>query len=136
MNHKDNWQERIAAVLGDDTEVCTRNFIRWRDHLLGNLKLPLRVTGIEDFPWEEPYVMGGWNQKEYEKLKRTNPSHTDEFDLISIRVLGDRRDLFASVRRVSDGRVFDIELSCLETSRNTDSSHTILKDYSVWHCNY
>jgi hypothetical protein len=136
MNNDDNWQERIAAVIGDDTEVCTQNFIRWRDHLLKSLKLPLRVTGIEDFPWEEPYVMGGWDKKEYEKLKKVNPSYTDEFDLISILEPDNSHDLVANVRRVSDGRLFDIDLSWLETTQTSDGSRTILNDYSVWHCNY
>jgi hypothetical protein len=30
-----------------------------RSDVFTPFSLPLRVTGIEDFPWEEPYVLGG-----------------------------------------------------------------------------
>ena len=42
------------------------------------------MTGIEDFQWEEPYVIGGWSQKEYERLKKTQPSYRDHYDLLAV----------------------------------------------------
>ncbi|MGA9539376.1 MAG: hypothetical protein WBR24_26015 [Desulfobacterales bacterium] len=38
-----------------------------------NIEFPCIVTGLEDFPWEEKYVFGHGNKKEYEKLKKDNP---------------------------------------------------------------
>src|SRR5438046_1339446 len=63
-------ERRINAILGDDNGRTDENACRYLDHLRRNLKLPLRVTGTEDFPWEEPYVFGGWSQAEYRRLKR------------------------------------------------------------------
>ena len=68
-------EKRIHAILGDDNERTMQNASRYQSHLLKNLSLPVIVTGTEDFPWEEPYVFGGWSQREYEKLKKTNPLH-------------------------------------------------------------
>jgi hypothetical protein len=79
-------EKRIAAVLGDDDNGKTlQNALRHLAYLKAHLKLPVRVTEIEDFSWEEPYVIGGWDQDEYEELKKTNPSYTDNFDLQDIR---------------------------------------------------
>ena len=132
----DNWEERIEAVLGTDTELSSGNFDKWHAHLLKKLTLPLRVTGIEDFPWEEPYVFGARDADEYEKLKKTNPSYTDEFDLIDIGGPAEEDDLIAEVRRVSDKKVFEIHLSWLHTKDEKCAEHEILNDYSVWQCNY
>ena len=38
-----------------------------------NLQFPLEVTGIEDFDWEEFYILGPGEKKEYERLKKHNP---------------------------------------------------------------
>ena len=132
----DGWEKRVEAVLGDDDELCTRNSQRWRQHLLKNLTLPLRVIGIEDFPWEEPYVFGAWDEGDYEELKKTNPSYTDEFNLIDIGEPGENDDLIAEVRRVSDKKMFDIGLSWLKPTKEDDPAYTIVNDYAVWHCNY
>ena len=70
----DRDERRIHAILGDDNERSIQNASRYQTHLLTHLALPLMVTGIEGFPWEEPYVIGGWDQREYEELKKTNPS--------------------------------------------------------------
>jgi hypothetical protein len=104
-------------------------------HLKKHLSLPLRVTGIEDFPWEEPYVLGGWDRNEYEEMKKTNPSHTDKFDLIDI--LDSESDaLIAKIRRVSDGQTFQMELSWLRCVDKKSPDYVTLNDYSVWHVNY
>lgn len=136
MKDNDNWEERIEAVLGSDTEACPGNFDRWRTHLLKKLTLPLRVTGTEDFPWEEPYVLGGWDADDYEEIKKTNPSYTDEFDLMDIGEVGVEDDLIAGIRRVSDKKVFEIGLSWLQTMDEMNAEYEILHDYTVWQCNY
>ena len=60
----DKSEQRIHAVLGDDNERTPKNSRRYLVHLKKHLSLPLHVTGIEDFPWEEPYVLGGWDRNE------------------------------------------------------------------------
>ncbi len=46
----------------------------YREYLTNNISFPFEVTGIEDFDWEEFYVLGPGSKSEYEKLKKTNPS--------------------------------------------------------------
>ena len=127
--------KRIAAVLGEDDGRTPKNARRYRAYLKKHLAFPVRVTGIEDFPWEEPYVMGGWDQNEYEELKTTNPSYTDEFDLLDILNPG-FDDLIAVIKRVSDGRTFQMELSWLRCVDKKSSEYLALNDYSVWFENY
>ena len=129
------WEKRIRDVLGEDSERCARNAQRWRSHLLKHLPLPIRVTGMEDFPWEEPYVFGLWDEKEYEELKKKQPSYTDTFDLVDISDPEEHDDLVAEIKRVSDGKVFTIGLSWLMTVDRNDPLYTTLNDYSIWHCN-
>ena len=132
----DAHEKRIHAILGDDNKRTMQNASRYRTHLLKHLSLPLLVTGIEDFPWEERYVMGGWDQREYEKLKKTNPSYTDTFELQEIQGPNGYEDLVAKVERVSDGRVFEIGLSWLCCEDEKTEAYKLLDDYAVWHTNY
>ncbi len=132
----DNSQRRIHDVVGEDNARCARNAERWRKHLLDCLPLPIRVTGIEDFPWEEPYIFGVWDTSEYGRLKKTRPSYTDTFDLIDIEGPDDYDDLLARIRRIADSKVFHIGLSWLRTEDKNDLLYTTLNDYSIWHTNY
>jgi hypothetical protein len=128
-------EKRIAAVLGEDNQRTPRNARRYLAYIKIHLPLPLRVTGIEDFPWEEPYVMAGWNKEEYEELKKTNPSYTDKFDLLDI-LNPECGDLIAVIKRVSDGQIFQIELSWLRCNDKKSPEYVILNEYSVWQVNY
>jgi hypothetical protein len=131
-----NWERRIHAVLGDDCARSPENACRYRAYLKEHLALPVRVTGIEDFPWEEPYVLGGLDKKEYEELKKTNPSFTDKFDLLDILDPEENDDLVAVIRRVSDGQTFQMGLSWLKCTDRKCSAYVTLNDYSLWHANY
>ena len=134
-----NEQEiRIAAILGDlDPEVGEATLARYRDYLERHLKKPCRLTGIEDFDWEERYVFGFGEEGEYERLKQTRASYTDEFDFLGFDDYVDtRQGLFVEVRRVSDKKTFSLPLADLEAiDKNTDSYRT-LHDFSVWFVNY
>lgn len=128
-------EKRIAAVLGDDNGRTPTNARRYRAYLKKHLALPVRVTGIEDFPWEEPYVMAGWDQDDYEELKKTNPSYTDKFDLLDI-MNPESDDLIAVVKRISDGQTFRMDLSWLRCVNKKSPEYVTLNDYSVWYVNY
>lgn len=56
----------------------------YREFLKNNLVYPVRLTGVEDFDWEEFYVLGPGSKKEYEMLKKTRLSYTDSYVLNSI----------------------------------------------------
>ncbi len=77
-------EQRIAGILGEDEvpEVTDRTLKKYLVYLQKNLEFPCYLTGIEDFSWEERYVFGDSNQKEYEKLKKTQPSYKDTFECI------------------------------------------------------
>jgi hypothetical protein len=128
--------KRIHAILGDDNARTMRNAERYREYLLKHLSLPILVTGTEDFPWEEPYVCGGRDEKEYEELKKTKPSYTDTFELQALAAPNAFEDVVAKVRRVSDGKRFEIGLSWLSCEDDDSDARTLLKDYGVWHTNY
>ena len=128
--------------------------LKYRKYLLEHLDRKAILTGCEDFPWEEKYVLGGWSRAEYEKLKKTNPSYTDEYELIDI--LQDdlpENDLIAQVKRLSDGKVFEIGLSWLATKKEKKSlrllrrektaprndgteDHQLLDDFATWVVNW
>jgi len=129
-------ERHIHTILGGDNERSMQNASRYRTYLRKHLALPLMVTGTEDFPWEEPYVIGGWDQREYEELKKTNPSYTDTFELQDIQGPNEHEDLIAKVKRVSDGRIFEIGLSWLRCEDEDTEAYILLDDYAVWHTNY
>jgi len=134
-DYMDKSEQRIHAVLGNDNERTPKNARRYLVHLKKRLSLPLRVTGIEDFLWEESYVFGYRDRNRYEEMKKTNPSYTDEFDLIDI-LDPESDDLVAKIRRVSDGKTFQMGLSWLKCVDKKSPDYVTLNDYSVWYVNY
>jgi hypothetical protein len=104
--------------------------------------LPCQVTGVEDFRWEEFYVHGPGNKKEYEQLKKTQPSYTDIYELLEIVLpvrslwqISYEDELGAKVRRVSDKKKFLLALSELKATDKQSNNYQLLDDYSVWFVN-
>jgi len=140
MPDKNAQDLRIETILGDDEDL---NFdeaaAAFFKHLKANLQLPCEVTGIEDFRWEEPYVLGGWDQDEYEQLKKTQPSYEDHYELLEIRPEGwsewmmfYEEDIAAHVRRMSDGKEFILGLAELEATDKKSPDYQLINDYAVW----
>ena len=127
---------RIHAILGDDKERTKHNAERYRDYLVKHLSLPILVTGNEDFPWEEPYVLCVWDKDEYEELKQSHPSYTDTFELIGLEQPNRYEDVMAKVQRVTDGKQFEIGLSWLCCKEQDSDASKLLEDYGSWHTNY
>ena len=128
-------EKRIQAILGDDNKCTLENTNRFCSYMLNHISFPILVTGIEDFLWEEPYVLGIWDEKEYEELKKTNPSYTDTFELQDIELPYIREDITAKLKRVSDGRLFKIGLSWLRCNDKDCDAYTMLDDYNFWYKN-
>jgi len=81
--------------------------------------------------------MGSWRQKKYEKLKQSNPSYTDQFELIELLPPeDDENEIIAKVKRKTDQKIFTIGLSWLEATDKGSSHYQLFHDYSVWHINY
>ena len=78
-------EQNIAEILSNpDLSVNEDNIATYFLHLKNKIQYPCLLTGSEDFSWEEPYIFGGWDRREYEKLKKTNPSYKDIFELIGL----------------------------------------------------
>src|SRR5437867_5652934 len=82
MKSEDIQESRIRTVVGDEDELDFEEAVgRFYDHLKKNLRFPFEVSGIEDFRWEEFYVCGPGDAQEYKRLKKTQPSYEDRYDL-------------------------------------------------------
>jgi hypothetical protein len=132
-------EARLIKILETEEvpEVSKENLLKYRKYLLQHLDPKAILTGREDFPWEEKYVFGPGSRAEYEKLKKTHPSYTDEYELIDI--LEDEieeNDLIAKVKRLSDGRIFEIGLSWLTTKKNKGKNYQLLDDFATWVVNW
>jgi hypothetical protein len=135
----DEWQKRVKAILGKDFyKGLTKNSLsKYRRFLEAHITLPCVLTGIEDFQWEEFYVFGPGSKKEYEKLKKTNPSYTDKYEFIRFEdEIDPMEGLLVIVKRISDQREFIIPLRDLEvTNKKSDANYQIIDDYAVWAVN-
>ena len=139
MRKYDEQVRRWEAILGDAAEESKEDsLIRFFEHLKANLQLPCEVTGVEDFRWEEPYVFGGWDQQEYERLMKTQPSYTDKYKLLEIdqdqisewNMFSE--DIVAHVRRQSDGKGFFLGLAELKVTDKKTANFQIVDDYATW----
>ena len=109
----------------------------YKEYLKTYISYPCELTGIEDFDWEEFYLIGPGSKYEYEQLKKTNPSYTDKFDLISLHEKFDEwKGIIANVIRKTDERKFKIPLAELVPIDKKSKNFTLIDDYSVWFVNY
>jgi len=132
-------EARIAEVFGtkEIPEVSEQNVLKDRKYLLLNFDRKMILTGREDFPWEEKYVMGAGSRTEYEKLKKVHPSYTDEYQLIDIsEQVVEENDLLARVKRLSDRKNFNIGLSWLTTKKQRGKDYQLLDDFATWVVNW
>ncbi|MEW6730616.1 MAG: SEC-C metal-binding domain-containing protein [Acidobacteriota bacterium] len=129
---------RIEAILGTKRLDVTKKTIKtYLTYLKQNITLPCELTGIEDFDWEERYVFGYGSKKEYEELKKTHPSYTDEYNLLSFQDDIDvDTGILVKVQRISDKKQFTLPLADLEATNEQSHNYQLLDDYSVWFVNY
>ncbi|MGE0883705.1 MAG: hypothetical protein AB7P14_09185 [Blastocatellales bacterium] len=131
---------RVMAIFGatdHPPDVSAETLEVYRTYLLQHLVLPCRVTGREDFPWEERFFYGYGSKQEYRELKKTNPSYEDHFDLLGLGEDPDEDDdILAKVRRVSDKKQFVIGLDWLETVTEKSPNYQFLEDYATWYVNH
>lgn len=129
--------KRIIEIVGEDSEKNDNTIKKYYHHLKSNIKLPLFLTGVEDFPWEEKYVLGGFKPEEYKELKKDNPSYTDIFEFMELlEPYNNEEDLFIRAKRISDNKIFELELSWLKCTEKTNPNDQLLDDFSVWQVNY
>lgn len=143
MTQLDPQDARIEKIIGDDDEATFDDCLdKFYDHLASSLQLPFDVTGIEDFAWEEYYVIGPGDHKEYERLRKNQPSYEDTFELLAIEtgvvsewMMFHDEDIAAHVRRKSDGKEFYLGLAEIEATDKKSKNFQLLNDYAVWFVN-
>ena len=140
MTDYDVQEARIEAILGEDESLTFDDAVaKFYEHIKRFIQLPCDVTGVEDFRWEEYYVLGPGIPIEYQKLRETQPSYRDIFELRSIEndvysewKLFHDEILVGHVRRKSDGKEFYLGLTEIEPVDNKSVNYQLLNDYSVW----
>ncbi len=138
----DERDRRIAAIVGAQGEVPPVEALdRFHAHLVKNLTLPCLLTSHDEFDWEEPYLRGDASKREYGPLKKTQPSHEDEFELVTLLTdaknawsMGGawERSLVARTRRIADGAQFDLPLAELRVVGGRARNHQLVHDYHDW----
>ena len=103
---------------------------------------PCEVTGYEDFQWEEFYVFGPGSKEEYERLKKTQPSYRDRYQLLEIVhdaegpwAMFYGEDFGAKVRRICDGKCFLLGGAEIQAIDKKSRNYRLLNDYAVWFIN-
>lgn len=141
MSEVDEQFERINKIVGNDEWMAEEQIDIFYNHLKDSLRLPFEVTGIEDFGWEEFYIVGPGSKEEHEALRRNQPSYKDIYKLIEIknRVTSEwmlySPEIGARVRRKSDRKVFWLGLSELKAMDEGSKNYQLLDDYAVWYAN-
>ena len=134
----EEFEKRIKLILENKTiEVNEKNLLLYMEYLKKNIEIPCHLTGSEDFDWEEQYVIGDGNKKEYEKLKKTNPSYTDTFKFLKFNgYINEADGLLVDVQRTTDRKKFTLPLSYLEATEEGSANYQLLDDYAIWFVNY
>lgn len=135
-------EQKVGQIVGleETGEIRAVNLetstIYWH-YLQENLELPCLLTGIEDFPWEEYYVMGNGSKKEHERLRKTKPSYLDTYELSEWETsVQEDPSLVVRVKRQSDGRKFFLPLDTLKAVDVKSKNYQLLDDYAVWVVNW
>ena len=135
----DEQDKRIETILGNSDGIGFDKAVGiFYEYLKPHLQLLVEVTGIEDFRWEEPYILGGWSKRQYEQLKKTQPSYRDRYQLLGIErgtasewMLFAGKDIAAHVRRVSDSKEFYLGLAELKVADKKSPNYQIIDDYAL-----
>jgi hypothetical protein len=138
MDKYEKQEKRIASILGTQKlDVTRKTLSTYLKYLKNYVEIRCQLTGIEDFEWEEAYVFGFGSKREYQELKKTQPSYTDKFNLIDfIDDIDDEYDgIFVNVQRLSDKKQFILPLADLKSTDRKSKNYQLLDDYSVWFVN-
>ena len=135
-------EQRIGEIVGVDKdgeilEVSEKTLSAYRDYLKQQIQFPFELTGIEDFQWEEYYVIGPGSKKEHDKLRKTRPSYLDTYELLEFKDrINDWTGLEVSVRRVEDGKKFSLPLADLEATDKSSKNYQLIDDYVTYFVNW
>ena len=133
-------EKRIELVFNNKFKDLSRGLEtleHYKSFLEEKLIFPISLTGVEDFDWEEYYLLGPGDKREYERLKKTQASYTDVFIMNKISPnIDEHYGLFANVTRPADKKKFELPLADLKAIDKKSDDYLLLHDYSVWFINY
>jgi hypothetical protein len=129
--------EQILSPRFSDISRRLETLEHYKKFLEKELKFPIEVTGWEDFSWEEFYVLGPGDKREYEELKRTRASYTDILRMTRFSAhCEEDYGLFVHLTRISDRKRFELPLADFKAVNQKSVEYQLLEDYSVWIVNY
>jgi hypothetical protein len=135
MPKLDKQDQRIADIFGtkDIPDVTDETLEVYLEYLKQHIEMPCQVTGIESFEWEEYFMYEDGDSKEHERLRKTQPSCMDKYDLLSFDNKIDPEDgILVNVKRVSDNKMFVLALARLEATKRKSANRQLLNDYAIW----
>ena len=135
----DDQEKRIASIFGTDEvpKVSEETLGIYLRYINNNIDTTCEITGIEDFKWEEYYIIGPGSKREHEKLRKTRPSFMDTYKFIGIDDEPDEHyGILINLKRISDRKKFTLPLADLEVTDKNNNSYQILDDFSVWFVNW
>ncbi len=106
--------EEIEDIDDEAFDVTGKSLSKFLTHLKSHIKLPCQLMSIKHFSWEEHYFFGPGTKAEYMELKKTRPSHTDIFNLVSFYGIDLEVGILVDVQKVSDNREFILSVTELE----------------------
>lgn len=135
MARLDKQDQRLADIFGTENvpDVTDETLGIYLTYLQAHLEKPCQVTGIESFEWEEYYLYEDEDEKEHERLRKTQPSCLDKYELLSFDDAIDLEDgILVNVRRLSDKKLFVLALAKLEATGRKSPNRQLLEDYAIW----
>ena len=135
MPKLDKQDQRIANIFSakDVPDVTDETLEVYLDYLKQHIEMPCQLTGIESFEWEEDYMYEDGDMREYERLRKTQPSCMDKYELLSFDSDIDPEDgILVNVKRVSDNKTFVLSLAHLEATKRKSANRQLLNDYAIW----
>ncbi|AFY81684.1 hypothetical protein [Oscillatoria acuminata] len=133
---EDEFELELQEILGSSNlEVNEENLNRYFQFLKARIKPPYKLTGNGEFDWEEEYVSGGKSKKEYEKLKKLQPSYLDIFSLVQFCDVG-TEGIMVKVERTSDRRQFILPLIDLDVTQEDPEHFELIDNYLLWFFSY
>lgn len=142
LRNYEEQEKRIGEIVGLDKDgevnfVNEKTLNSFYEYLVQNLTLPCEVTGSEDFPWEEYYIIGGGSKQEHNKLRKTKPSYLDTYELLKVvYTVEGYSELMVAVKRTSDKKKFTLPLADLEVSNGNSQNARLIDDYAFWYVNW
>ena len=87
--------------------------------------------------WSREGSLKSIKAEEYEKLKKTQPSHADTYELLGFNdTVKEDFGIVVYVKRLSDKMKFTLPLADLKATDEQSNNYQLLDDFSAWFVNY